>query len=491
MKKVLAAFAALAASTPGFFACNGSTENVDEDEIALGDNLPCNVETILKAKCQSCHAEEPLYGAPLALMTYEDTQTLYKDRMTWRAMKDAVESGKMPQGTQLTAEEKDTLADWFAYGARGVAKGCGDGAGGSSGSGGSGGSSGQGAGGTSGGAGTGGAAGGQGGAAGTAGGGGKGGTGGAGGSAGKGGAGGSAGNPTCTEGEGCLPCEVTHRFLAHAPGSSDKYSVPNPTRDSYVCFNFNNPFAAGELGTAMGNIIDDKRVIHHWILFGSQNEVAAGSITTGTSCQLVTANTHITGWAPGGNNTVLPDDIGMDLNYKSFTLQVHYNNTAHAGAADASGVAFCSTKTPRANVAGIVTLGTTSINIGGGATNATATGTCNNLSTDGTPLTVIGTSPHMHLLGTAFRTEHMRGGQSQGDLSNVPLGTWSFEQQRHYSLPSRRTINANDVLRTTCTYNNPNSGSVRFGPRTSDEMCYDFITVYPYNKAIHKCGPAI
>jgi hypothetical protein len=486
MKKLYAAAATLVLSAPMFFACNGSS-GVDEQEQAIGNYLPCDVETVLKAKCQSCHAATPLYGAPLPLMTYDDTQVPYKGLSAWRSMKTAVENGKMPQGTTLTVQEKKTLVDWFDRGALGATKSCSGGSGGSGG-GGSGGNAGASAGGSSGKGGSGGNAG-SGGAAGS---GGKGGAGGAAGSGGKGGAGGSGGQESCMD-EKCLGCEITHRMTARNSLANDKFPVPNPTRDLYVCFNFRSPFAAGELATAMGNITDDARVIHHWILFGVQGPLQEGTYTSGFPCQLTTGSgTHITGWAPGGNSTILPDDVGLELNYPYFQLQVHYNNTVHNGAADASGVAFCTTKSPKPNVAGIVALGTNSISIPRGATAATAVGECNGLSNDGTTtLTVIGTSPHMHLLGTAFRTEHLRGGTNQADLSNVPVGTWSFEQQRHYSLNPRRQVMPNDLLRTTCTYRNPGTGTVGFGPKTSDEMCYDFITVYPYAKAKKKCGPSI
>lgn len=472
MKKLYAAAATLIASAPMFFACNGGSDVADQEQ-AIGNYLPCDVETVLKGKCQSCHAATPLYGAPIPLMTYEDTQATYKSLSAWRAMKDSVSSGKMPQGTTLTAQEKKTLMDWFDRGALGAEKSCSGGSGGAGGSGGSG---------------TGGAAG----SAGSAGYGGKGGASGSGGAAGSGGQGGSGGSAPCMD-DTCLPCTPTVRFNAHAAGNnSAKYPVPNPTRDSYVCFNFASPFAAGELATAMGNIIDDDRVIHHWILYGTNNSLDVNTITPNCVGPSISAGyTHVAGWAPGGESTILPDDVGLKLDYRYFQLQVHYNNAAHNGAADASGVAFCTTKTPRPNVAGIVTLGASPFSIPARTTNHPITGTCRNLSKDGRTLTMIGTSPHMHVLGSGFRTQHMRGDQNLGDLSNIPQGTWRFESQRHYSLSPRREVRPNDVLTTTCYFTNPGSRSVSYGPATTQEMCYDFVTVYPYESAVEKCGPAL
>ena len=68
-------------------------------------------------------------------------------------------------------------------------------------------------------------------------------------------------------GPAALPCKPNHTFTAHAAGSTTaRYPVPNPTNDKYVCFNFRSPIKKGEQAVAFAPIIDDARVIHHWIL---------------------------------------------------------------------------------------------------------------------------------------------------------------------------------------------------------------------------------
>lgn len=32
---------------------------------------------------------------------------------------------------------------------------------------------------------------------------------------------------------------------------------------------------------------------------------------------------------------------------------------------------------------------------------------------------------------------------------------------------------------------------VGFGPATTDEMCYDFLIAYPYDRAVTRCGPTL
>jgi hypothetical protein len=277
-----------------------------------------------------------------------------------------------------------------------------------------------------------------------------------------------------------LPCTPTKFFRAHAFGNLNaKYPVANPTNNQYVTFWFPSPFAAGEQATAWAPITDDGRVIHHWILYGTT--------TAGTDGQTGLGGTFVSGWAPGGTNGVLDPDVGLELNYPYFYLQIHYNNSLYNDAADASGVAFCTTPTPRTNTAGVVTLGNSRFTIPAGSSNYPVTGTCTTLSKDGSPITIIAGSPHMHKLGSGFRTEHTRGGASQGDIDNIALGTWSFDNQKHYPLVPRREYRSGDTLKTTCYYTNPTGAAVSFGLRTEDEMCFDFMTAYPFANVNKNC----
>jgi hypothetical protein len=399
--------------------------------------LPCDVDQVLVSKCQGCHAATPIFGAPMPLVTYADTQGPAHSNPSvpvWQMMHTRVHSTSSPMPpngqTALSGGELASLDAWFSAGAPSDHAAC------------------------------------------------------------RGSGTGSDGGGSLTDNIGpqYLPCTPSHVMTAHANGSSAaKFPVPNPTSDSYVCFNFKSPFAAGEQATAFAPILDDTRVIHHWILYGTNSQLTDGSITT--NCQSATlTDTMVTGWAPGGQNMVMDPDVGLVLDYQYFQLQVHYNNALYADGADASGVAFCTTNTPRENAAGIVTLGSMLFSIPANANDFAVNSSCSNLAGDGkTPMTVIGTSPHMHLLGTGFRTQHMRGSTDMGDLSNVPLGTWSFDAQKHYTISPRRQVMPGDVLKTTCYYDNPTSSAVNFGTRTKDEMCFDFITVYPYAAATRKC----
>src|SRR6185295_7890176 len=102
--------------------------------------------------------------------------------------------------------------------------------------------------------------------------------------------------------------------------------------------------------------------------------------------------------------------------------------------------------------------------------------------------TIIGSSPHMHKLGSGFTTEHIRSGQRLEYVSNVATGTWRFEGQVHYphtelspSSGGRIQVLPGDSLKTTCFYSNAGP-AVGFGTKTTDEMCYDFLVAYPIDQ---------
>jgi hypothetical protein len=397
-----------------------------------GRLLPCDVDAILRQRCQACHSSPSKFGAPMPLTTMDDILraavtpgSTVAQRMKVRI--NDVNNPMPPKGqTPLKDAELATLNRWLDSNT-------------------------------------------------------------------------PAGTVPCTNlpppgdldaltGPEYLPCTPNKSLVATGSGPGGKFNVPSSSNlADYRCFSFQAPFGANEQSHAWAPIIDDDQIIHHWLLFGASGPARAAS---GIGCQLAVENAMVAGWAPGGANGVNPPDVSQKLTYPWYILQVHYANQTGQTRPDGSGVAFC-TGAARQNVAGIVTLGTNSISIPPGATAATATGLCNgsgapSLAIDGsTPITIVSTSPHMHMLGTKFRTEHV----GFGDLSNIQ--DWNFDVQIHYPTNPRRTIRPGELLRTTCTFRNPGSRTIGFGPGTDQEMCYDFVLAYPYDKVRTKCGPSL
>lgn len=84
-------------------------------------NFPCDVRVVLESKCQRCHQDPPLNGAPFPLLSWSDTRVEYVDQLVYQAMLGAVDTDFMPPlwvdveppVQALTAGEKQTLLDWL------------------------------------------------------------------------------------------------------------------------------------------------------------------------------------------------------------------------------------------------------------------------------------------------------------------------------------------------------------------------------------------
>lgn len=253
-----------------------------------------------------------------------------------------------------------------------------------------------------------------------------------------------------------------YELRAHAAFSADPYDVPNQP-DLYECFYFNPPWGTKNVHMVSARpLIDNDIVLHHWILYNNSGAVQDGNIA---DCGGAHPDAQfVAGWAPGGQDTVMPDDVGMVIPGAGFTLETHYNNSA-GQQFDTSGVEICVTENLRPNVAAIHWLGTESINLPAGGT---ATGVCNPVNTE--PVHVISSSPHMHLQGRHLKTTINRANGSSEILLDKPF---SFDAQVGYPTPA--IINPGDSLTTECTYGGP----AFFGQGTNEEMCYNFVLAYP------------
>jgi len=99
----------------------GAACSADPSEPAPG--LPCDVSDVLETSCQPCHSSPTQYGAPMPLVTLEDTRAPftalpdYDHVPVWQLIGEVVERGWMPQplpGVTLSAEGRATLLDWVA-----------------------------------------------------------------------------------------------------------------------------------------------------------------------------------------------------------------------------------------------------------------------------------------------------------------------------------------------------------------------------------------
>ena len=81
--------------------------------------LPCDVDALLRTRCQTCHGESPSAGASSKLVSWEDLHAPYKDAKILDAVKARVhaETRPMPPNPRLTPPELAVLDAWIDAGA--------------------------------------------------------------------------------------------------------------------------------------------------------------------------------------------------------------------------------------------------------------------------------------------------------------------------------------------------------------------------------------
>jgi cytochrome c551/c552 len=396
-----------AAGTVGSTGGSGATSSSSGS--ASYSDIPCNVGAILQNNCAMCHGATPAYGAPMSIVHAADfakkaldgTHTVGQAVIT--RINDDQHPMPQPPNARLTAADNSTLTTWIQAGAK--AESC-----------------------SSSSAATGGAP--------------------------------DALLTTDPSGPGITCYDITAR-----DSSGNKFSV-STTPDLYHCFNYAPPWGSTKVHMISWRpLIDNKAVIHHWLLYNSQTAVVDKTDVDGGGAHPGAALTC--GWAPGGRGFVLPDGIGQDVSGAGFVLETHYNNTTGGPSPDASGVRICVTTNLRDKEAGIHWLGTELIMLPAGGD---ATGTCTPSPTPTGPITILAATPHMHLQGRHMKTIINRKDGTKETLIDQPF---DFNTQIGYDTPA--TIMPGDTLTTTCTY----GGAAIYGEGTKNEMCYNFVLAYP------------
>jgi hypothetical protein len=408
-------------------ACGG-------DELASdgsGKELPCDVERIIGVHCQGCHSDPTQFGAPVPLVTADDFQAQAPgdSQRVYELVLDHVR-GKTdlmppPPNSPLSDDEIDTLAKWIEKGAPGSEGECTDG---------------------------------------------------------------DAG--VTPEGiytgltQPPADCDDFYEFHAHNT-ADEKDETPyelaksSPQSNTYMCFYFKPPYGDAE-STALWahSLIDNSKILHHWILFGTDNATEEPGTIKGCTPNVPGAY-YITGWAPGGKDFELPSNVALELPSgpsAGLILQIHYVSPDGKATKDHTGVRICTAKKgSRPHLAAVHYTGSEGICLPPQEQH-TVSGQCVPRQDMG-DIHLVGVSPHMHKLGTHLKVTLLRKNGDQEILYDAPF---AFSSQVYLPFPIEKYVmHPGDTLQTDCTYDNTTDEQVHFGERTQDEMCYGFVTAWP------------
>jgi mono/diheme cytochrome c family protein len=406
-------------------SCTSEPENgTDTDSNASqsgddGASTWCAVKAVLDKNCIECHDGEGTAGAPMPLLKYEDLQAkapLSHGKKVFQAIATRIHDPKtpMPPKGPLSDDQLKLLDDWIAAKApAGDDPTCEQTA---------------------------------------------------------------NANPTLQEPSDVWPpaggCDEIYPITAHGDAADDPYMV-DPGVEMHPQISVDAPWGDEDVqAIAFHPITDNKKVIHHWILYANQGVAA-----------------FLTGWAPGDDKrSPMPDDVGMDMpkGKGALRLDIHYNSlTASDREPDRSGVEICIVKGENIRKKhAAVTMSFVAFQFPlapANTTNHEATGVCNVTATE--PVHLMSAGPHSHTYAVGHRFTVTK---KNGDEIVMLDRPFQFGEQKSYDLVPEVILETGDTVTTTCRYTNTTNKSINFGENTGDEMCFNFASYYP--KDALSCG---
>lgn len=398
--------------------------------------LPCDVATVVANRCQQCHGQSLIGGAPMPLVSHADFtkdhvvkttkgaigQTMKTYQLVQQRVNDV--AAPMPPGSRMADPELSVLNAWLMAGAPAgttADASC------------------QGA---------------------------------------------VVQPPDPVEQEPNLdPNETCYELRMHGGqgvGDTSPYTIQ--TGEYYQCFYYAAPWTEASEGTRFGNVFEHEAVLHHWLLY------TTSTVAPGTSVDCV--GTHIgdtaqllAGWAVGGLDVEMPPDVGFEVPAPGTNLLVewHLYNSTGAAVPDTSGMQVCVVpKGTRPKTGGMTWLGTENFNgpLGMPAgMQSDFSGTCvpsreGMNATD--PIHIFAFLPHMHKLGRNMRSVINRANGTQEQVFDMPF---DFNHQIHYEVSV--DLYPGDTITSTCTFFNDTAAAVPFGNSSDTEMCYQFAMASP------------
>ncbi|HKP55946.1 MAG TPA: hypothetical protein VJV78_04475 [Polyangiales bacterium] len=297
------------------------------------------------------------------------------------------------------------------------------------------------------------------------------------------------------------PGETCYEFKVHqSTAKVDDQAYEIAPGEHYEQFYYKVPWAKDSVSTSFATVADNLQVLHHWLMFGTDEGESDGFHKTVPLPTLIGTNpVLITGWAAGAPNLVTPPDVGFELPGpgKVLNVQWHFYNSTSQPLRDASAIQICTAPAgARKNIGAVTWLGTEDLNgnvwFGGQGMpphkESTFTATCvpGRIGMGAqTPITIMGFEPHMHRIGTRMNTVVNKKDGTQQTLFDEPF---TFGSQRHYL--TEYSLLPGETLTTSCSFNNTNDFGVPFGESTDSEMCYQFVLSYPAH-ALSNRAPSI
>lgn len=267
----------------------------------------------------------------------------------------------------------------------------------------------------------------------------------------------------------------------------EPFDIPAEGRDVFRNFVIPLALESDQLVSAVEFRPGNRRVVHHALFFLDSSGVArqkdaadAGPGYSTFGGPGIVPTGALGGWAPGGTPRSLPEGMGRLLRKGSdLVIQVHYHPSGKPEQ-DQSTVGIHFVKGTASQVVGGLLVLDRSLAIPAGTRHHSMTGSYTLPST----ATLLGLTPHMHLLGREMRvTATLPDGKVE---PLIHIKDWNFNWQDQYLLAEPLQLPKGTRLDVLAAYDNsednplnPNSPPKRvtWGEQTTDEMFICFFQV--------------
>jgi len=272
----------------------------------------------------------------------------------------------------------------------------------------------------------------------------------------------------------------------------------NPGNE-YRCFMIDMVLEEAIYITAMAPLVDQKSMVHHIVLFTKNvaDIPAHEQGPEGYDCidggMADGVNGMIAGWAPGALPVEFPSGYGMRLGTDDRLIaQMHYfqSGPEMVGVADQTGYAFRTADSVERSVL-MFPVGNFSFEIPAGE--AAYKDTFEFELPPYLNFEILGTFPHMHLLGSGYRMwlnpkppDDDEEDEAAEDVCLVESDQYDFDNQITYFFEDPVPVSGGDTLGFECTWDNsvdnPNQmydvpRDIGYGERTDEEMCFAFTLI--------------
>lgn len=269
-------------------------------------------------------------------------------------------------------------------------------------------------------------------------------------------------------------------------GLTEPYKLAADGKDVYRCFVIPTDAKQDVFIKALEVHPGNRTIVHHVIAYldtsGSarkldEKDPGPGYSTSGGGPGFLPAG-FLGGWAPGNDARLLPQGIGNLIpKGADMVLEVHYHKSGKPET-DQTQVGIFYAKEAISKRVRMLPIINPFFNIPAGAED--------HVVNAGMPIynniTVLGVTPHMHLLGRSMKVTATLPDKTQKPIVNVP--DWDFNWQISYVFKEPLKLPAGSNISLVAHYDNstknphnPNISprDVTWGEQTTDEMCIAFL----------------